>query len=173
MGLTHIYCGNGKGKTTTAFGLAMRAAGRSKKILIAQFLKNNDSGERNSAALLRNITLLPCPENIKFTFDMNDQEKKDMAVYCKGLLDRAFFMAEQDAYDMLILDEVLPAVDSGIIERQTLVDLIINKPSTMELILTGRCEDKSLYNYADYVSEINDIKHPYSNGITARIGIEK
>lgn len=172
-GMIHIYCGNGKGKTTAAFGLALRAAGRKKKVLISQFLKSNDSGERTAIDLIEGITLMPCLDKVNFTGDMDEQEKQDMHIYYTSQLKRADELAKLGQYDMLILDEVLVAVETGLIEKSELLDIIDNKPEGLELVMTGNCSDEEIMNKADYLSEIKELRHPYRDGAGARIGIEK
>lgn len=172
-GLIHIYFGDGKGKTTAAFGLALRAAGRKKKALISQFLKSADSGERIAVDLIEGITLMPCLDKVSFACDMDEQEKQDMHIYYTSQLKRADELARLGQYDMLILDEVLPAVETGLIEKEVLLEIMDNKPQELELVLTGRCSDSEILDRADYLSEIKELRHPFKDGVKARLGIEK
>lgn len=171
-GMVHVYYGNGKGKTSAAFGLAMRASGRGKRVLIAQFLKSNDSGERIAAKLINNMTLLPCPDRVTFTDEMTEQEKSDMHIYYDSLFNRAVDMAVRDKYDVIILDEVLTAIYAGLLEKSKLVDLLKERDEQLEVVMTGCCADDDIIEYADYASKIEAVKHPYNSGTPARIGIE-
>lgn len=171
-GLTHVYCGDGKGKTTAAVGLGIRACGSGKRVLMVQFLKGNTSGERNVLRELKNFRVLPAPENIKFTFQMTKRELEETAVLCGEQFCRAVSAVNGGECDVLILDEVFGAVNCNLLDNRMLVDLIKNKPQNLELVLTGRDPKPEVLELADYVSEIRKIKHPYDRGIPARRGIE-
>lgn len=172
QGLIHIYCGEGKGKTTAAVGLGVRACGSGKKVLMLQFLKGNSSGERNLLQDLPHFTLIPGPESIKFTFQMTPQELAQTAELCEQQLRNAAALAAEGDFDLLILDEVFGAVSCGLLQNSMLIDLIQNKPQKLELVFTGRDPDPKIVELADYVSEIRKIKHPYDRKIPARKGIE-
>ena len=169
-GLVHIYCGDGKGKTTAALGLALRACGRGKKVLMLQFLKGHDTGELKSIEHIPNFEVIKGPEKIKFLSAMDEKEKSEARDMYGKLFEKATKKA--DEYDMLILDEAIGAVGGGIIDKNRLVDFIKNKPKKLELVLTGRNPDSELMALADYISEIKKVRHPYDKGITARKGIE-
>lgn len=168
-GYIHIYCGDGKGKTTASIGLAVRAAGSGKKVVIAQFLKGQPTSEINSLRYIPEITFLRSTENPKFVFQMNEEEK---AAYCKEqceFLEQAFSVA----CDVLILDEIVGACAIGMVNEKRLLELLANKPEHLEVVMTGRDPSPALADTADYLSEICKIKHPYEKGVPARIGIEK
>ena len=169
-GLIHIYCGEGKGKTTAAVGLSVRASGCGKRVVFAQFLKSRKSGERTSLALLPGVTLTEVPECVKFTFRMTEQEKLAAAELCGKQLEEAFRLAQ--GADLLVLDEAVGAVAKGLLEERTLLEYLRNKPKNLEVVLTGRNPSEELCEAADYISEIRKIKHPYDKGIPARRGIE-
>ena len=103
--MIHIYCGDGKGKTTCAFGLALRAAGRGNRVIIAQFLKGADSGERLSIAKVPGVTLLEVPEEVKFSFMMNDEEKARASSRFERELDEAARAARAGECELVVLDE--------------------------------------------------------------------
>ncbi|MEG2119506.1 MAG: cob(I)yrinic acid a,c-diamide adenosyltransferase [Pseudoflavonifractor sp.] len=166
----HIYCGDGKGKTTCAFGLALRACGRGKKVLVAQFLKSSDSGERDGLALLPGATLLPVPEQIKFTFAMDEAERRAAAADCVALLDRVAALA--GGYDLILLDECCGAVNTGLLPVDRLTEFLDSRPAGAEVILTGRDPVPELVVRADYITEMKKIRHPYDKGVPARKGIE-
>lgn len=169
-GLVHIYCGDGKGKTTAALGLGLRACGCGKSVLLVQFLKGSGSGERNAIAQLDRFTALQIPEHIKFTFQMTEEEFAQAQSLYKNLLSEV--AAKMQSCDVLILDEVLGAVSAGIINEKDVLDIILHKPDKMELVLTGRDPSEKIMECADYISRIDKVRHPYDKGVHARRGIE-
>ncbi|WP_444643376.1 cob(I)yrinic acid a,c-diamide adenosyltransferase [Caproiciproducens sp. R1] len=171
-GLTHVYCGDGKGKTTAAVGLGVRACGSGKRVLMAQFLKGNGSGELAVLKQLENFSVLPTVPTVKFTFQMTKKELEAAAVLCGNLFCKAVAAAKADECDLLILDEVFAAVNCGLLDGAMLTDFIKNKPQKLELVLTGRGPKPEVLELADYVSEIRKEKHPYDRNIPARKGIE-
>lgn len=172
-GLVHIYCGDGKGKTTAAFGLAFRCAGRGKKVLIAQFLKSHISGEVMAAERFDEIIVLRSNPTGKFFKDMNSEEIEITRKASGDMLEKAFLMCGKGNVDMLVLDEIAACVNYGIIDRNVLLEFIRTKPVEMEVVMTGRNPDSRLIEIADYVSCVEKIKHPFDKGITARDGIER
>ncbi|HIU64809.1 MAG TPA: cob(I)yrinic acid a,c-diamide adenosyltransferase [Candidatus Avacidaminococcus intestinavium] len=173
QGLIHIYCGDGKGKTTACLGLAIRCAGRNNKVLFAQFLKGRPSGELSSLALLPNIEVLRGKEILKFTFQMNDVEKQQVAEEHQKLFAQIIAKCQTEKIDLLVLDEVVGACDKGLFDEKLLIDFLRNKDKGLEVALSGRNPSQNLIDLADYVSEIKKIKHPYEKGISARDGIER
>jgi len=172
-GLVHIYMGDGKGKTTAAIGLGVRACGRGMKVLMVQFLKSIHSGEMCSLKSLEpNFVLRRGTESGKFTWQMDRDEKNRAAAEQQELFNCAADAARNGECDILILDEVLGAVSASMLDREQLVSFIKNKPDRLELVLTGRNADDELVGLADYVSEIRAVKHPAEKGIQARKGIE-
>ena len=166
LGLIHIYCGDGKGKTTAAMGLGMRAAGRDKKVLLTQFLKDNDSGELNSIEKLGdNFVIFKGDPVKKFFKFMSPEEqmitKKEHEERFRAVTKKA----ADENFDLLIMDELIPLDE--------VVEFLKNKPKGLEVVMTGRNPDEKLVELAHYVSEIKAVKHPYEKGINARVGIEK
>ena len=172
MGLIHIYCGDGKGKTTAAFGLALRAAGSGMKVHIVQLMKGNETSELNSLEKLDGITLSRCDKNYGFTFRMTEQERNEITLCHNRLLNEAYDLMQSGSIDMLIIDEFDPAYHHGLLEKKLAEKLDFEKPEKIELILTGRYPDEKFLECADYVSEIKSVKHPFLSGIKARKGIE-
>ena len=173
LGLTHIYTGDGKGKTTAALGLGLRATGRGLRVLVVQFLKGAATGELEAIARLGPLYRLHRGTEIKkFTWQMNEQEKSHTHLLQEEIL--AFAEAEIAAgsCDLLILDEVLGALGTGMLDLERVVSLVQTKPERLELVLTGRQAPPALIDLADYVSEIHPLKHPMTRGIAARTGIE-
>ena len=172
-GLIHIYCGDGKGKTTAALGLSVRCAGHGNKVLIVQFLKSRPTGELKSLALIPGIEMMRGKETKKFTFQMNAEEKAQVKLEHLALFERVKQKCCAEKLDLLILDEVIGACNTGVFDKDILVDFIKGKPAELEVVLTGRNPAAELVELADYVSEICKRKHPFEKGIAARTGIER
>lgn len=172
QGLVHIYCGDGKGKTSAAVGLAVRAAGRGMKVLLVRFLKTENSGEVEVLRSIPGITVTPCDRTFGFVFRMTEEQKQEAACYYQGRFETAVAEAVQGQYDLLILDEILASCNYGMVQEQAVVEFLKNRPSGLEVVLTGRDPSENLLELADYVSEICMRKHPYQKGIPARKGIE-
>ena len=171
VGCVHIYCGDGKGKTTCVMGLLVRAAGAGKKVLLHQFLKDDSSSERAVIDKLPGVTVIPGAKMDKFTFQMSEEELAALREENNARLDRIFAMAKD--YDMLILDESVYAMDMGLLSEDKVIDFLENKPRHLEVVMSGRNPSGRLKEHADYISEIKKIKHPFDEGLSSRIGIEK
>ncbi len=172
QGLVHIYCGDGKGKTSAAVGLAVRAAGRGMKVLVVRFLKTENSGEVEVLRSIPGITVTPCDRTFGFVFRMNEEQKREAAQYYQKRFEDAAREAVQGQYDLLILDEILASCNYGMVNEQSVVEFLKAKPEGLEVVLTGRAPSETLQELADYISEICMRKHPYQKGIPARRGIE-
>ncbi|WP_271813178.1 cob(I)yrinic acid a,c-diamide adenosyltransferase [Clostridium beijerinckii] len=174
LGLIHIYCGDGKGKTTAAMGLGMRAVGRQKKVLLTQFLKDNETGELNSIDKLGNdfevFKGVPVKKFFKF---MSEEEQIETKREHEERFFRVTKKAVEENFDLLILDEVIASTNLDLIPLSEVINFLENKPKGLEVVLTGRNPNEKLVELADYVSEIKAVKHPYEKGIGSRIGIEK
>ena len=174
LGLIHIYCGDGKGKTTAAMGLGMRAVGRDKKVLLTQFLKDNETGELNSIEKLGiNFEVLKGIPVKKFFKFMNSEEQINLKNEHANRFRKVTQKAIDENFDILILDEIIASTNLDLISLDEVIEFLKNKPKGLEVILTGRNPHEKLVELADYVSEINAVKHPYEKGINSRIGIEK
>lgn len=173
FGLIHIYCGDGKGKTTAAVGLAVRCAGRGNKVLLVQFLKSRYSGELYSLAKLPDIEIMRGKESKKFTFQMNEEEKHALLIEHNKMFEQVLAKIKNDGYSLLILDEVIGALNAKVFEMPKLIEFLRHKPENLEVVLTGRNPAPELVEIADYVSEMRKVKHPMDKGIMAREGIEK
>ena len=169
-GLVHIYCGDGKGKTSAAIGLAVRAAGRGKKVLISRFLKTDDSGEVMILKEIPGITVLPCEKSFGFLFRMSEEQKKEAASYYQEQFEKTVKMAER--YDLLILDEMMASISGKMVPEERVLQFLQENPENLEVVLTGRNPSDRLKEEADYISEILAVRHPYEQGIPAREGIE-
>lgn len=173
FGLIHIYCGDGKGKTTAAVGLAVRCAGRGNNVLLVQFLKSRDSGELYSLAKLPDIEVMRGKESKKFTFQMNEEEKHALLIEHNKMFEQVLAKIKNGGYSLLILDEVIGALNAKVFEMPKLIEFLRHKPENLEVVLTGRNPAPELVEIADYVSEMRKVKHPMDKGIMAREGIEK
>lgn len=170
-GLVHIYTGTGKGKTTAAIGLGIRAVGSGMKVLMVQFLKGRNSGEEVSIEKLKpDFELYKQKKVDKFSWELTSKEKEEMRESTLHLFEYA--LSSSGSKDMIILDEIMAAIKIGLIDVTDVSAFIKNKPAKLELVLTGRNAPDELIEFADYVSEINPVKHPMSSGIPAREGIE-
>ncbi len=169
QGYVHIYTGNGKGKTTAALGLALRACGAGMKVLIGQFIKGQVYNELLAISqYLKNVTIkqfgIGC-----FLISAPSQEDIDAAI--QGFEEMRKIIMEGE-YNMVILDEINIALFYNLIEIEDVLDLIENKPKHVELVLTGRYSPQQLIDKADLVTEMMAVKHYFEKGIEARKGIE-
>lgn len=172
LGLVHIYCGEGKGKTTCSVGLSVRACGYGLHVLFMQFLKSGDSSELKILKSLPGIDVLGMKPIKKFSFQMTEEEKAETRRINAEQFADMVKMLENDHYDMLVLDEVLGAIEAGLLDDQLIVNFLKNRPEQLEVVMTGRYPTEELEELADYVSRIDKVKHPYDKGIPARAGIE-
>lgn len=168
--MVHIYCGDGKGKTTCAMGLAVRAAGHGRKVVVAQFLKGNNSGERAVLESLPTVNCLPVPETIKFIFAMDAQEKAQARAQMTAAFAQAV-EASRDS-DLLVLDELCGAITTGMVPLEDVLAFLDNRPEGLEVVITGRDPASELQERADYITEMRKVKHPFDKGVNAREGIE-
>lgn len=170
-GLVHLYYGDGKGKTSAALGVALRAIGHGMRVLIIQLMKGREwTGEYKVQELLENLSIeqYGTPSFI----NLYTPESKDRERALDGLK-RARKAMNNNEVDLIIIDEALYAVEFGLVPLNELIDFIKNKPKNIELILTGgRQPPIELIDLADYVSHIVMEKHPYMEGILARRGID-
>ncbi|EHI98828.1 ATP:corrinoid adenosyltransferase BtuR/CobO/CobP [Clostridium sp. DL-VIII] len=174
LGLIHIYCGDGKGKTTAAMGLGMRAAGRNKKVLLTQFLKDNDTGELISIEKIgENFKVFKGAPVKKFFKFMTEEEQIATKNEHENRFKEVTKKAIDEKIDLLILDEIIASTNLDLVSLEEVVSFLENKPEGLEVVLTGRNPNEKLIELADYVSEVKAIKHPYEKGIASRIGIEK
>ncbi len=172
-GLVHVYTGDGKGKTTAAVGLGVRAYGRGMKVLLIQFLKGMETGElRAVKAFGSGFEIARSKEIVKFTWQMDEHERKETEKMQVKLFEKAQIAAAGGEKNLIILDEIMAAIKAGMIRKEDVLKFVENKPANVELVLTGRQAPKELIELADYVSEIKAVKHPMEKGIKARKGIE-
>ncbi len=168
LGKIHIYTGSGKGKTTAALGLALRAAGAGFKVYIVQFLKGQDYSELKSLKAIKKIIVKRFGEKT-FIHKIGTNPDKIAAI---DALEWSKKVLNSNNFDVVILDEIFLVVFFKLISVSDLKKLIQKKPMNVELVLTGRKAPKEIIKLADYVTEMKEIKHPYQKGLQARRGIE-
>lgn len=171
-GYIHIYTGNGKGKTTAALGLALRAAGYGIRTYIGQFIKSQPYGEIEAAKRLGSLITIEQFGRKGFIHVTENPDAEDIARAQRGL-ERSLKMMLSGRYQIIILDEINVAIYFGLIKEKEVLDFISQKPEQVELILTGRYAPASVIRRADLVTEMKEKKHYYQKGIKARKGIEK
>lgn len=168
-GFVHVYTGPGKGKTTAALGLGIRAAGAGMKIHMVQFMKGRRYSEINTIETIKSFTLSQHGRDEFVSKERPEQVDIDLAQngfrYAREIIGRG-------AHDLIILDEINVAVDFALIALDDLIRLVEAKPENLELVLTGRYAHPDIISRADLVTEMLEIRHPYQQGIMARRGID-
>ncbi len=171
-GFVHIYTGEGKGKTTAALGLGLRAAGCNRKVCVFQFFKDKKfpCGEADAIKQLkRNFRF----KRFNITHPMfRKTDIKDFKLRLKKAVNEADRELKSENFDVIILDEILVGVSQGFVGEEVILKIIKSKPEATELILTGRGATRKLIASADYVTYMRDVKHPFAKGVNARKGIE-
>ncbi len=168
----HIYCGDGKGKSTAVTGLAVRAAGSGKKVIFTQFMKDGTSSELKVLKTLPGVTVLTCEKRLGFVWNMNEEQKKEAAAAYQEVFDRATELAVKEDAFLLVMDEFMSCYNYGMLNHEKALSFLKNRPEGLEVALTGRDPAEELIELADYVSEVRKVKHPFDQGIHARKGIE-
>ena len=167
--LVHLYTGDGKGKSTAAVGLCLRALGHGWKVLYCRFLKARPSRE---LALLERVgaEIVSAPASVKFTWDLTEDEKEALAHA------HLFFLTElkdkMSGFDLMVMDEVVDAVNLGFVPIGILEKLVKSRPEMLELVLTGHNPSKEICCLAHYHTDFRCVRHPYQQGVAARNGIE-
>lgn len=173
-GFVQVYTGEGKGKTTAAFGLALRAVGRGLKVTVCQFLKDGHSGEVEAAhAFYPQLQIRQIAQTERFFRCLNPEEQE--ALRTKAALEYAALCQDlmQSPCNLLILDEIFAALEKGLLTSEQICHLIDYKPLQTELILTGRHAPAEILARADLITEMCAVRHYYQKGVPARDGIEK
>ena len=167
LGLIHLYCGDGKGKTTAAMGLALRALGRGLRVVVVQFWKDGSSGE--TAPLERlGARVLACPGPAKFSWEMTPAERERTRAAQDALLEEALSLP----CDLLVLDEACGALEAGLLDEALLKRAALDRPAGQEVVLTGRAPAPWMEERADYITRMEGVRHPFDGGAPARRGIE-
>ncbi|WMJ84958.1 cob(I)yrinic acid a,c-diamide adenosyltransferase [Oscillospiraceae bacterium LTW-04] len=171
-GLVHLYYGDGKGKTTAALGLAMRALGYGRRVVLLQFLKNTPCGELVALARHDGMTVLRGKAGAHFTFAMTEEERTQTKAIHERNLAQAMALVQAQKCDLLILDEVTDALQTGLLDEDSLRKVVLKKSNSLELVMTGHHAVSWLVQAADYVTEMKKCKHPFDRGVPAREGVE-
>lgn len=169
-GLIHLYCGDGKGKTSAAVGLAVRASGAGQQVVFTQFFKDGSSSEIESLKRLPGIRTIHA-NTVKGFYHAMTPEQREQAREDYTALFRQVTDAARDA-DLLILDEIVSACNRGVVPETLVTDFLRCKPQQLEVVLTGRDPSPGLTELADYITEMRKLRHPFDRGIPARKGIE-
>ena len=170
MGLVHIYCGDGKGKTSSAVGLSIRALGSGMSVGFCQFFKNGSSGEIKILKKLERCTYIQPEKSFPLFMNMTDSQKVDAQKYYTEYFNSALLHAKEN--DVLVFDEIISTCNFGMLDIDYVVKSIEAIKNDCEIILTGRDPDTKLIQLADYICEIKNVRHPFDTGIIARKGIE-
>jgi len=168
-GYIHIYTGNGKGKTTAALGLSLRAIFAGKKVFFGQFIKGMDYSELESQRYLPNFKIQQFGRDCFIYNNPTDEDirmAKEGLEICKRILN-------SHEYDIVVLDEINIATYYRLLDPDDIIDILKNREPKIEVILTGRYADEKIIEFADLVTEMKEIKHYYYKGVEARKGIEK
>lgn len=186
--MVEIYCGDGKGKTTAAAGLALRAQGHGIPVIFAQFLKEDGSGEIAGLRSLTGVAVLHARVFHGFVKHMSEAQRREARAAYDALLCEVVCMTEQmekqdgteycqgrhiaDISVLVVLDEVLHACNFGLLDEERLLAFISSQPPEVEIVLTGRNPSEVLRERADYISVIEKDRHPFDLGVGARVGVE-
>ena len=170
--LLHIYCGDGKGKTTEAKWLAVRETGSSMRVLFDRFLKNEFSGELKILDQIPEIEVLHLEKSYGFFKTLSEKEQEEVREMYGRLWDTIQRKISTGDYDMLVIDEFMAAYRYGLIPNEEAVQFLKDRPDNLEVVLTGRDPSDELLELADYISEVKMVRHPFEKGIRARKGIE-
>ncbi len=171
MGLVHLYCGEGKGKTTAAVGLTVRCAGAGGRVVFCQFFKDGSSSELRSLEKLPGVEFCLCTKKYGLFRFMSEEEQARARADYTALLRTALEKA-RDGAALLVLDEAVSACRHGIIPQEELLRFLDTRPEGLEVVLTGRDPTEELQERADYITEMVKRRHPFDKGIGARKGVE-
>lgn len=168
----HLYTGDGKGKTTASMGLALRALGHGKKVMVAQFMKTGRSGELDALRSFENAHVVEVAPITKFTFRMMPDELAKTRIQQAAELDRLCALVREERPQMMVFDELAITAEMELVTEEAMWRLIDAGLECGEVVTTGRYAPPSLIERADYVSEIVKRRHPYDSGLHARVGVE-
>ncbi|MBE5802029.1 MAG: cob(I)yrinic acid a,c-diamide adenosyltransferase [Clostridiales bacterium] len=168
----HLYTGDGKGKTTAAMGLALRGLGHGQRVLVAQFVKDGQSGELNALRTFGNAYVFDGAKLEGFTWQLSPEELEAAKAAHRRSAGELLDRLNAEKPQLMIFDELAMAVQLGLVEEETMWQLIRTGLSLGEVVVTGYSAPQSLREQADYLSEIRKLRHPYDQGLEARPGVE-
>ncbi len=169
----HVYCGDGKGKTTASIGLSVRACGHGWPVVLSQFLKGTTTGELNILRTLDNYHVVEAPQKtIKFVFQMNEEEKAECRKQVQQHFHDTVDAVHKYGAKLLVMDEVLDAVAMGMLDDEELADFLKNRPENLEVVMTGREPTPCVEPLCDYITRMKKERHPFDKGLNARVGVE-
>lgn len=171
-GLLHVYTGEGKGKTTAAIGLAVRAAGTGKRVLFAQFMKSRETGELTALRMLENVDVLRCEQSFPFYNRMTDAQRAAQRREHDKMLDGIFGQVRRRRTDIVILDEITFPCLWDLVDVERLREVLALAKGHTEVVCTGRNAPDWLLDGADYITVMQAERHPFTQGVNAREGIE-
>lgn len=172
MGLLHVYHGEGKGKTTAAIGLAVRAAGAGNQVIFSQFMKGGRTAELQILGELRQVRILRSPKAFPFYSQMTELQKQELTEIHNQLIRQMLQAVREKSCQVLVLDEVTYPISWGLLDIKLLQELLDQTRNRAEVVCTGRNPADWLLERADYITEMRAVRHPYERGIQAREGIE-
>ena len=168
--MIHLYTGEGKGKTTAAIGLAVRAAGCGMSVIFAQFMKGRDTGELQILKDMEKVRLMRPVQDFGFYGSMNDEDKRRLTEIHNQILDSILEAVKTDSCFLIVLDEITYPVKWGLLNMEKLKELLACEG--VELVCTGRDAAPFLQDVADYITEMRCVRHPFERGVAARRGVE-
>ena len=171
-GLMHIYHGDGKGKTTAAVGLAVRAAGAGMRVAFVQFMKDGTSSELEVLKQIERIEVYAVKNTYGFTWNMSEDNRIQLRMRNDKAVKAMIKAVKEERYQMFVVDEIMSAYQGGFVEKASVLELMQLCKGTAELVFTGRNPAKELLDRADYITEMRSERHPFEKGIIARAGIE-
>ena len=169
LGLVHVYTGNGKGKTTAALGMCVRAVGHGLRALVVQFMKTGGTYGEGSLDL-PGLRVVPSGHSCLVFSKEITQQDRDMAA--EGLATAAEAMRAGE-YDIVVLDEVNVAIKLGLLDARDVVDAVRSRAAGVEVVLTGRYAPPEILDIADYITEMREVRHPYQRGVLSRKGVDR
>jgi ATP:corrinoid adenosyltransferase len=172
-GMIQIYTGDGKGKSTAAIGQGIRAAGNGLNVVMIQFLKSNETGELKILGnLVENFKVIRMESKKDFVWNLDKEQIEELKNEINNEYNYAIELLKNDKCDVLILDEILGVLKNGFLSENDIINLFENKMNETEIIITGRNAPQSIIERADLVTEMVEVKHYFSRGVSARKGIE-
>lgn len=170
--MLQIYTGNGKGKTTASIGLAVRFSGTGSNVLICQFMKGSPTSELCALKHIPNIEIIRNSQDFGFYKFMSESEKSQIYTMHNNNLDYIEMSLKLDNFKLIILDEVTYAYNYNLLDKQKLENIVINYSQKIEMVITGRNPSEFFIERADYITNMEKVKHPFDLGVSARKGIE-